>query len=196
MSYRTVAAVCAALAISGGPAMAELVTNGGFETGDFSGWTVTGDGISVDNVFPKTGLFDAAFGASSVDSDPGMLSQVLTIVPGHDYTLAFALTDESGAPTNSFTVTIGNFSAPITGDQAGPAYTPELFNVPAADLIGTTTTLSFSGTNDTGAWNLDDVSVTSVGVAVPEPSSAAMLGGASVMVLLFWARFRQSSRAL
>lgn len=55
----------------------------------------------------------------------------------------------------------------------------ESFLVPGTDITGTSTTLSFQGTNDFGAWNPDDVSVVS---AVPEPS-AGVLFAAAVMVL-------------
>ena len=45
-----------------GPAAAtNLVLNPGFETGDFTDWTVTGDGVAIDSAFPNTGCCDADF---------------------------------------------------------------------------------------------------------------------------------------
>src|SRR5580698_3576063 len=103
MDWKTLTALCVALGAFGGtPAMANLVTNGDFETGDLSGWTVVGNGIGIDNVFPNSGTSDAAFGATSSDPDPGVLSQALTTTAGQEYTLSFALQDEAGLSTDLF----------------------------------------------------------------------------------------------
>ena len=192
MNYKTLTALCVALgALTGTPATANMVINGDFETGDLSGWMVAGDGVGIDNAFPNTGNFDAAFGAPSSDPDPGVLSQDLTTVAGQEYTLAFALADESGLPTNPFTVTFGGFAITITGDQAAFAYASEVFDVPGTDITGATTTLTFTGTNDFADWNLDDVSVLPVVAAVPEPSSASLLASALFVGLLYSRRFRR-----
>jgi hypothetical protein len=168
------AALAAILAVQ---AHAQLVTNGGFETGDFTGWSNTGDGIDIDAVFPNSGSFDAAFTTSSDDQNPGVLSQSIATTPGQSYVLDFAVVDESGQTFNSFTTNFGGFSSTITGDQAAFAYVAESFTIPAADITGTSTTLSFEGINDIAAWNLDDVSLSLPG-AVPEPAAwALMLAG-------------------
>ena len=171
-----VAAMC-------GPAAAtNLVLNPGFETGDFTNWTVTGEGIAIDTVFPNTGCCDAAFGATTTDPDVGVLSQTLSTVGGKSYTLSFALLDEAGFSGDSFIVQFGGFSTTITGDEAAPPgtlpslYTPMTFIVPAADIGGGATVLSFKGLNDLSLgidWNLDDVSVTAA--AVPEPGTWILL---------------------
>src|SRR5438105_10451918 len=74
----------------GGPAHAlELVTNGSFETGNFTGWTLSGNtgftGVECPGApfaGPGDGNCDAFLG--SVGSD-GTLSQTLTTVPGQTY---------------------------------------------------------------------------------------------------------------
>ena len=48
-------------ALCGAAASANLVLNPGFETGDFTNWTVPGDGIVIDMIFPNAGCRDAAF---------------------------------------------------------------------------------------------------------------------------------------
>jgi hypothetical protein len=58
-SARILLALTAAAALSiAHPAKANLVTNGGFETGDFTGWTVSGSAaVGVDFVPPHSGAF-------------------------------------------------------------------------------------------------------------------------------------------
>ena len=177
-------ALCCGIAVFCGArcALANLVANPGFETGDFTGWTVTGDGIGIDTVFPNTGNFDAFFSALTTDPNPGVLSQMLATTASQSYILSFALLDEAGFSGDTFTVTLGGFTAVITGDQAAPpgnlpsGYTAEMFAVPSADIAGDDT-LAFQGLNDLASgidWNLDDVSVTAA-AAVPEPPTMALL---------------------
>jgi len=154
-------------------ASANLVTNGGFDTGNFTGWTVSGNGISIDSIFAASPCCDAAFGAGSNDPNPGTLSQSLLTVPNHPYAIKFQLMDESGSFTNTFTVNFGNFSQSITGDSAAFAMTKFVLPVPGSDVTSLATDLIFQGINDTAAWNLDNVSVAT---SVPEPSSALILG--------------------
>ena len=70
-----------------------LVANGGFETGDFSGWTHSGDANGFDTVgdvstFAHSGTHYAALGSFP---DSGSLEQNLSTVPGRLYTLQFYL---------------------------------------------------------------------------------------------------------
>jgi hypothetical protein len=63
-------------------ARADLITNGGFETGDFTGWTTSGT-PTVQSTFPHSGSFDALF------SVPGSISQSLATTAGQSYTIDF-----------------------------------------------------------------------------------------------------------
>jgi hypothetical protein len=177
-------ALACAILLTAGAARANIVQNPGFETGDFSDWTVTGNGIAIDTVFPNTGCCDAVFSAASTDPTPGVLSQTLATMPGQGYQLGFALLDEAGFTGDTFTVDFGGFSTTITGDMAAPPgnlpsfYTDFSFAVPGADITGTSTILSFEGLNFPGIgidWNLDDVSVTVAPTAIPEPATAPLL---------------------
>ena len=171
-----------AAATSAPAAAGNLVVNSGFETGDFAGWTVTGNGIGIDMAFPNTGCCDASFSATTADPDAGVLSQVLTTVAGKSYTLSFTALDEAGFSGDTFTVEFGGFSATLTGDQAAPPgnlpsfYTAFSFTVPAVDILDGTTVLAFKGLNDPISgldWNLDDISVSAA--AAPEPSTWSLL---------------------
>jgi hypothetical protein len=168
--------------LGGSAADANLVLNPGFETGDFTDWSLTGDGIAIDNAFPNTGCCDAVFTATTTDPDAGVLSQSLSTEAGKGYTLSFAVLDEAGFNGDAFTVQFGGFSTTITGDEAAPPgdlpslYTAESFTVPGADIVGGSTVLAFKGLNDPLSgidWNLDDVSVNAV--ATPEPSTWILL---------------------
>src|SRR5271165_942349 len=97
MSRTLLIALCLGLvALCGGRARANLVVNGGFETENLvggvpvpppPGWTITGDGVSIDTVFPHTGTYDIAFATPSTDPSIGMLSQAITTSVGQNYTL-------------------------------------------------------------------------------------------------------------
>ena len=168
-----------------GPAHANLVTNGNFGTGDFTGWTnPAGSGIGIDQSFPATGdTYDASF------TGTGTLSQSIATTAGTSYTVSFSLLDESGLNSDTFTVGFGTFTDTITGDTANP-YTTESFIVPAADITGTSTMLSFQAPppGSSGTWNLDDVSVTAA--AIPEPATGGLLAAAGLLVLSLAGRIR------
>jgi hypothetical protein len=115
MSRITLAAVAVALGTIAGPAgAANLLANGGFETGNFSGWSVadqaggsgawfvTGNGApSAINGFAQPALAGGgSFSASTDQTGPGShsLSQTFAGVAGTHYTLSFdaRATDLSG----------------------------------------------------------------------------------------------------
>jgi hypothetical protein len=156
----------------------QLVTNGGFETGDFTGWTLTGPATTSSNPsgFYGVDTLDAASGTygAYLGSDfttPLTLMQTLTVAASHNYTINFTLAQDVAPSTgfgNSFLVTFGGqtiFSetnAPVSG------FTTYSFNVTTSSASTGTSPLDFISENSLGYFSLDNVSVSTT---TPEPAS-------------------------
>jgi hypothetical protein len=175
-------------------AHAGIETNGGFETGDFTGWTQFGDSAFdfVDSSSPHSGSASAFFGAV----DPSGVSQTLTTIAGQKYEVSFWLANEEGTP-NAFSWSWnGVAQAPSFVDSAAADYTNYSSLMTAT---GTATELSFSFQNQTNFWRLDDVQVTDTGVnigvsPVPEPETWLLLSaGLGVLGLM---KRRRSTRPI
>ena len=98
----------AALWLPAAAPAAELIVNGGFETGNFTGWTqspaVSGSDFGVGQI-PHTGTQNAYFGATGSSFDA--ISQTFTTVPGASYALSFWLRDDGGSPAQFQAVGLG-----------------------------------------------------------------------------------------
>ena len=161
-----------------------LVSNCGFETGDFTGWTgtTTTDLFSgVDNgnthaigTTPYEGNFEAFLGSTGPSTT---LSQTLATTAGGTYNIEFALlndTTQLNPYTNSFSVMFDGATLFSETDVAADAYTLYSFSGTATSA---STTLSFTSRNDQGDFDLDSVSAASTSSSVtPEPSSFLLLG--------------------
>jgi hypothetical protein len=163
------------------PAMAtELITNGGFETGDFTGWFTQaagggGSDFGVDTTFAHTGSYEAYFGAVGTTDD--IIYQVeAPTVPGQSYAFSFWLAHPFGTSDNNFSVF---FNSNIPSNQvlglvnAGNfGYTNYTSTIVAT---GSNTVISFRGREVPAFYYLDDVSFQSV-ERVPEPTTMLLLG--------------------
>jgi len=167
-------AVALGIAI-GHPAVAvvNLVQNPGFETGDFTDWTLSGDPTNyVQGSFfapPIDGNYTAYF-ASPVDFN--VIDQVIPTTPGDTYDISFML-ENLGGPANEYIVQFGGNT--LTDVQNSPPFPAKGVNLTTV-ATSSSSTLQFQFTQNPSAFGLDDISVVddSLG-AVPEPSTPNVL---------------------
>lgn len=142
-----------------------LIVNGGFETGDFTGWTVTNntDINGVDSSNPHSGTYEAFVGQLTADGLVS-ISQSVATNPGQSYIFSFWLTAEPGS---GFSGAPDEFRASFGGNvlldlkDVGPfPYTQYTYTVTATSA---TSLVQFDAANDASFFDLDDVSLTTAG---------------------------------
>jgi hypothetical protein len=163
------------------PSPANLVVNGGFETGDFTGWSQYGIGYvtQVSSGNPHTGNY-----AFIVGNAYGTLTQTLNTVVGQTYDVSYWMASDMGSSSISLN---------------GTGVADSLFYVgPYEQITGTYTATSTSTTlelavdsgyipND-ATW-VDDISVTPSSQTPPPPTLLVTLAG-GLMGTLHLARAR------
>jgi hypothetical protein len=176
-----------------------IVSNCGFETGDFTGWTLTGNdtpgelnnlyGVEgqdpVDAIFPNSGNYQAYF-ADQVDNAT-TLSQTLSTIAGYTYTVELFLAQDTAATgtcnavacANEFDVTLGGVTVFAFNYVPVQGYTEYIDTV---RVTSASSALDITLGNDLGESLLDDVTV-----FTPEPSAWALMG-AGLLGLGFAAR--------
>jgi hypothetical protein len=172
-----VVALAAALMFSAPKTFAQIVTNGSFETGDFTGWTTGGnfeDTEVVSGAFSafsgaQDGLFYAVMGP--VGSD-GTLSQTFADTAGAHYTFSFWFNAVGDNPSDFSASWDGTPLLALTNPSTGGVWTQESFSVTGTG----SDTIQFAFRDDPAFMALDNVSVTPVTGSTPEPSSILLLG--------------------
>jgi len=142
-----------------------IVQNGGFETGDFTGWTLVGDTITIHSVYDivatdadypdvvHSGNYGAFLGENGFAAT---LTQVLPTIPGQPYLISFWLDNPQAGSIQTFSASWNG--TVFTNLLNPPAFTWSnfQFTVIADD---TNSTLQFAAENDPNYFGFDDVSV-------------------------------------
>ena len=178
-------AATASFAFTGSAVAANLVSNSSFETGDFTGWTQTGNttfnGVQCPGTGPTVGAGNCSAFFGPVGS-PGGISQTLATTAGSAYNISFWFAPDGGTPSSFDVLFDGNSILSLTNPGAAPG---AFFNLSGV-ASGASSVLSFSFRDDPGFMFLDAVSVSEA----PEPATWAMmlLGFGAVGVSLRWRR--------
>lgn len=175
-------ALCAALLFAS-PAFANIVVNGGFETGDFTGWDQVNDtsfsGVtcaSFGGLAPPEGSCQAFFGPT--DPGGGGILQTFTTIPGGSYELSFQLAN-LGNPPNAFGLFWDAGFVSIDFDLP-----PFDYMLATVELTATSssTTLGFIFFHQPSFFLLDDVVLVAEDLVVPAPASlGVMLAGMGLL---------------
>jgi hypothetical protein len=182
------AVVILSLAMAG-VAGANMVINGGFETGDWTGWTPTYASsssfleITAQSAAVYDGTHAAIFSANGTEDDT--LSQSITTVAGQSYTFAFYLNHNGSyaSPTHDDFHVYWNGSSIL--DLANTAFPYTLYSY-TVKATGTTSTIAFAGREFSYHYGLDDVSLTET----PLPGSLLLLSS-GLLGLLGFRRIRK-----
>lgn len=187
---RTLAACFAAAAmIVSGAARANLVKNGGFETGTFENWTEFGNTSwnGVDMLAPYDGTNGAYFGPVTPEGqiDSGGISQTLSTIDGATYQVSFWLQNEADpngdSISNSFEFKWGGAVVEAMTDAFAFDYKQYTYSLTATSG---STDMRFTFGHVVAFWDLDSVSVEAVRATVPEPGSLALVSLAGLLAVL------------
>jgi hypothetical protein len=160
-----------------------LLINGDFETGDFTGWDKYGpNGFYTITAFWIEPVHGGDYAAqfAGFESDASLYQTIDTTV-GATYQISYWLKSDGNLP-NDARVTFGDEVLFSGVDLDAFPYTEFRFMVQAT---ASTSTLEFAVRDDPGYFRLDDVSVT----LVPEPSTLILLAAGAIGLLGFaWRR--------
>lgn len=155
-----------------------FVQNGGFETGDFNGWTFIGtptsssdtgvvyyNAVLSTNTYPLV-VHSGNYGAFLGDDKIATLSQVLPTVPGENYLLSFWLDNPESGESQIFEANWNSTRLYSITNPPAFSWTNLQFVVAASGED----TLQFGAENPPNYFGLDDVSV----IQIPSQFSAGI----------------------
>ena len=135
-----------------------LVNNGGFETGDFTGWNLSGNSSSACFVSTNSNYISSGFYAAEMGpiGSPAFLSQSIPTVPGQTYLLSCWFANPSGSTPNDFSMSWGGKSLlNLTNWNFTNWLNPQFF----VTATGTNTALQFGFVDTPSYLALDEVTL-------------------------------------
>jgi hypothetical protein len=165
-----------------------LVANCGFETGDFTAWTLSGNDVPmsegvlyavegtdpIDGIPPNSGSFQAFF--ADLVANATTLQQNIATKAGDTYKISWDLAQDTAAVapySNAFSASFGASSLVSLTAMPVQGYTAYSFS---ATATGASTGLDFVLGNDLGEYLLDDVTVVdTTSAATPEPATWVLM---------------------
>ncbi len=180
MKVKSIFGVVTLLALAGLPLCAgNILTNGGFETGDFTGWTHGGNtgatGVTTGAFYAYSGAEEGAWYAvlGPVGSD-GTLSQTFSDIAGDPYTFSFWL-NAVGDGSSDFSAYWDGTPVDLSPLSPTDPTTGDVWTEFTYAQTGTgSDTIQLNFRDDPAYIALDNVSVSS---AIPEPASLSLLAG-------------------
>jgi hypothetical protein len=160
-----------------------MIQNGSFQTGDFTGWTLSGDATyafvedgSRSGITPYSGAYESVLGTTS---SFGFLSQTLSTTARVEYLLSFWLNSPDGETPNEFFASWdGNMLFDATNIPA-IGWT----NIQSVVIsTGTSTVLQFGFLNNPSYFALDEVSVVPVD-ELPLPGITGISSSGTSLIL-------------
>lgn len=149
-----------------------ILQNGGFEAGDFSSWTLSGNTTIAGNVYNAventasgfTTTHSGSYGAFLGDTNLASLSQTFPTTPGQYYLLSLWADNPAAGTGQRFAVNWKNNTA-VPQTLYSVASPPVFTWTNLQFLVSATTssaTLQIQAENDSSYFGLDDVSVTPI----------------------------------
>jgi hypothetical protein len=137
-----------------------ILQNGGFEFGDFTGWTTSGNfsasTVNTNSLYADAGFYGGKFGPVSL---LGYISQTFATIPGQAYIIGFMLDNPTAMTNSEFNVTWDGTTLMDVTNLGLIGWLPYNFLVTASR---TNSTLKFGFRDDPSYLGLDEVYVSAI----------------------------------